>query len=203
MNNLVEKNFKEARNQSQSRSFMKCTNLTFKTFFISDPITFNRSLAIGTMCQEFCTRSPSPNIFYCFIVGVVIKNIAHIHTIAIHILAGLGKLLLCAAKLIYAIPAYLWGSRPNYQKTVKEALVHLGFSSFNLVDILISFRNIPNNYPQNLVKNVETIFARFLYGNDPLLLALLRPGDKSVAACRAIAGNCTNAAFCKALDLKN
>lgn len=182
---------------------MKLTDLAFKTFSIPDPITFNRSLAIGNMCQKLCTRTPPPNIFYRLVVGVVIKNIAHIYTIAINILAGLGKLLFCTAKLIYAIPAGLWSSTPKYQKTGKEALVHLGFSGFNLVDILISFRNIPNSYPQNIVKDVESIFARFLYGNNPLFLALLRHGDKSVAACQAIADNYTNAAFCKALDLKN
>lgn len=129
------------------------------SFLTSDPISFNQSL--GNRCQTFCSKDPSPNILSRFIVGVIIKDITRIYDIALHIIVGLAKLTVCATKLIYSIPARLWGSIPNY-KIGKEGLSHLGFSTFYLADIFISSTNIIGNYPKDLIERVESFFSRFL-----------------------------------------
>lgn len=129
------------------------------SFLISDPISFNQSL--GNRCQIFCSRTPLPNILSRLVVGVIIKDITRISDIAIHIVVGLAKITICAIKLIYSIPARLWGSIPNY-KIGKEGLAHLGFSGFYLADMFISLTNIVNRYPKDLIERVEKFFSRFL-----------------------------------------
>lgn len=129
------------------------------SFLTSDPISFNQSL--GNRCQTFCSKNPSPNILSRFVIGVIIKDITRISDIALHIIVGLAKLTICATKLIYSIPARLWGSTPNYE-TGKEGLAHLGFSTFYLADLFISPANIINRYPKDLIERVESFFSRFL-----------------------------------------
>lgn len=129
------------------------------SFLISDPISFNQSL--GNRCQTFCSKNPSPNILSRFVIGVIIKDITRISDIALHIIVGLAKLTICATKLIYSIPARLWGSTPNYE-IGKEGLAHLGFSGFYLADMFISLTNIIDNYPKDLIERVESFFSRFL-----------------------------------------
>jgi hypothetical protein len=129
-------------------------------FSLPDPIIFNQNLR--NPCQNFCSKSSPPNIFSRLIVGVVVKDIALIPIIASHILAGIGKLALCTTKITYSISARLWGRIPNYQKTGKEGLVHLGFSRFHFADMFISIMNIINQYPQDLAKKVDEFFAGFL-----------------------------------------
>lgn len=129
-------------------------------FSLPDPIIFNQNLR--TPCQNFCSNDSSSNILSRLIVGIVIKDVALIPVIAFHVLAGMGKLAICTTKITYSIPARLWGSTPNYQKTGKEGLVHLGFSGFHFADMFISITNIINRYPQGLAKKVEDFFAGFL-----------------------------------------
>lgn len=155
---------------------MRVTSACSLGFFISDPITCNRFVTIQDKCQSFCSNNASPNLFSRLIVGVVIKGITRVCAIAFNVFAGLGKLALCAIKLAYSVPAKLWNSFPNYQKTGKEGLVFLGFSGFYLVDIFISFKNISHTYPEDILEKVECVFAGFLYGKDPLFLALLASG---------------------------
>ncbi|HEV3269963.1 MAG TPA: hypothetical protein VGZ69_04860 [Candidatus Rhabdochlamydia sp.] len=129
------------------------------SFLISDPISFNQSL--GNRCQVFCSKNPSPNILSRLIVGVIIKDITRISDIALHIIVGLAKLNICAIKLIYSIPARLWGCIPSYE-IGKEGLAHLGFSGFYFADIFISLTNTINRYPKDLIEKVESCFSRFL-----------------------------------------
>ncbi|MGB7129054.1 MAG: hypothetical protein WBD50_08220 [Candidatus Rhabdochlamydia sp.] len=129
------------------------------SFLISDPISFNQSL--GNRCQIFCSRTPLPNILSRLIVGIIIKDITRISDIAINIIVGLAKIIICATRLIYSIPARLWGSIPNYG-IGKEGLAHLGFSGFYLADMFISLTNLINRYPKDLIERVENFFSRFL-----------------------------------------
>ena len=129
------------------------------SFLISDPISFNQSL--GNRCQTFCSKNPSANILSRFVIGVIIKDITRISDMALHIIVGLAKLTIWATKLIYSIPARLWGSIPNYE-IGKEGLAHLGFSTFYLADIFISPANIINRYPKDLIERVESFFSRVL-----------------------------------------
>ncbi|MGL4540069.1 MAG: hypothetical protein ACRCU0_03740 [Candidatus Rhabdochlamydia sp.] len=128
---------------------------SLNTFFLSETIDFEKSL--GNQCQNFCLKHPT--LFSYCIVGVVVKDIARIYDIALHILVGFGKLTISAIKLIYSIPAKLWSSTPNHQKIGKEGLMHLGFSVFCLVDMGISITNVINRYPQDLTKKAEILFA--------------------------------------------
>ena len=129
------------------------------SFLVSDPISFNQSL--GNRCQVFCSKDPSPNILSRLIVGSIIKDITRISDIAINIIAGLAKITICATKLIYSIPARLWGCIPSYE-IGKEGLAHLGFSGFYLADMFISLTNVINRYPKDLIERVENFFSRFL-----------------------------------------
>jgi len=129
------------------------------SFLISDPISFNQSL--GNRCQAFCSKDPSPNILSRLVVGVIIKDITRISDIAIHIIVGLAKITICATRLIYSIPARLWGSIPNYE-IGKEGFAHLGFSGFYFADIFISLTNMINRYPKDLIERVENFFSKSL-----------------------------------------
>lgn len=129
--------------------FMSVTNL----------IDFDWNL--GKESQNFCSKSPSPNILSRLVVGVVIKDVARIYDIAIHIIIGLGKLAICTTKIPYSIPARLCGSTPNYN-IVKEGFAHLGFSGYYFADMFISLTNIINRYPKDKMEKVETFFSKFL-----------------------------------------
>ena len=129
------------------------------SFLVSDPISFNQSL--GNRCQVFCSKDPSPNILSRLIVGSIIKDITRISDIAINIIAGLAKITICATKLIYSIPARLWGCIPSYE-IGKEGLAHLGFSGFYLADMFISLTNVINRYPKDLIERVENFFSKSL-----------------------------------------
>jgi hypothetical protein len=94
-------------------------------------------------------------------MGVVIKDVARIYDIAIHIIIGLGKIAICTTKILYSIPARLCGSTPNYD-IGKEGFAHLGFSGFYLADMFISLTNIINRYPQDKMEKVENLFSKFL-----------------------------------------
>lgn len=135
------------------------------SFLVLDPISFNQSL--GNRCQIFCSKAPSPNILSRFVIGVIIKDVTRISDIALHIIVGLAKLTFCAIKLIYSIPARLWGSIPNYE-IGKEGLAHLGFSTFYLADIFISLTNVINRYPKDLIEKVESFFYSFLSKVNPV-----------------------------------
>lgn len=99
---------------------------------------------LGNPCQSFCSKSSSLNIFSRLIVGIAIKAVT---VIAVHMLAGMEKLVFCTTKITYSIPAKSWSSIPNHQKIGKEELVHLGFSGFHSADRFICIANIKNKYP--------------------------------------------------------
>lgn len=126
---------------------------------ISDLMDFDRNL--GKQSQNFCSKSSSPNILARLVVGVVIKDVARIYDVAIHIIIGLGKLAICTTKIPYSIPARLYGFTPNYD-IGKEGFAHLGFSGFYLADIFISLTNMINRYPKDKMEKVENFFSKFL-----------------------------------------
>jgi hypothetical protein len=126
---------------------------------IASLIDFDQNF--GKELQNFCSKSPSPNILSRLVVGVVIKDVARIYDIAIHIIIGLGKLAICTIKISYSIPARLCGFTPNYD-IGKEGFAHLGFSGFYLADMFISLTNIINRYPKDKMEKVESFFSRFL-----------------------------------------
>lgn len=126
---------------------------------VSNLVDSNRNL--GNQFQNFCSKNASPNILSRLVVGVVIKSVARIYDIAIHIIIGLGKIALCTIKIPYSIPARLCGSTPNYD-IGKEGFAHLGFSGFYLADIFISLTNTINKYPKDQMKKVEGFFSKFL-----------------------------------------
>ena len=119
-------------------------------------------LNLGNRCQLSCSTTPSPNIFFRFAIGFVIKDTVRVYEIAMHVIIGLGKLMISTIKATYSIPAKLWSSTANYQKIGKEGFVHLGLSGFYCIDIFISLRNITNNYPQALVKKIERCFSKYI-----------------------------------------
>ena len=126
---------------------------------ISNLIDFDQNL--GKESQNFCSKSPSPNILSRLVVGVVIKDVARIYDIAIHIIIGLGKLALCTTKIPYSIPARLCGSTLNYD-IGKEGFAHLGFSGYYFADMFISLTNMINGYPKDKMEKVEDFFSKFL-----------------------------------------
>ncbi|WP_215216484.1 hypothetical protein [Candidatus Rhabdochlamydia sp. W815] len=94
-------------------------------------------------------------------MGIVIKDIARIYDIAIHIIIGLGKLALCATKIPYSIPARWFGSTPNYD-IGKEGFVHLVFAGHYFADMFISLTNIINRYPKDKMEKIENLLSKRL-----------------------------------------
>ncbi|VHO04188.1 hypothetical protein [Candidatus Rhabdochlamydia sp. T3358] len=126
---------------------------------ISNLIDFDRNL--GKQSQNFCSKSPSPNILSRLVVGVIVKDVTRIYDVASHIIAGLAKLTICTTKLPYFILARLCGSAPSYD-IGKEGFAHLGFSGFYLADMFISVTNIINRYPKDEMEKIENLFSKFL-----------------------------------------
>ena len=126
---------------------------------VSNLVDSNRNL--GNQSQSFCSKSSPPNILSRLVVGVVIKDVARIYDIAIHIIIGLGKIAICTTKIPYSIPARLCGSTLNYD-IGKEGFAHLGFSGFYLADMFISLTNMINKYPKDQMEKVEDFFSKFL-----------------------------------------
>jgi hypothetical protein len=126
---------------------------------ISNLVDSNRNL--GNQSQNFCSKSSPPNILSRLVVGIVIKDVARIYDIAIHIIIGLGKIAICTTKIPYSIPARLCGSTPNYA-IGKEGFAHLGFSGYYFADMFISLTNTINKYPKDKMEKVENLFSEFL-----------------------------------------
>ncbi|PWU13346.1 MAG: hypothetical protein C5B45_06260 [Chlamydiae bacterium] len=125
---------------------------------ISNLIDFDQNL--GRHSQNFCSKNCSPNILSRLVVGVVIKDVARIYDIAIHIIIGLGKLAICTIKTPYSIPVRLCGST-SYD-IGREGLAHLGLSGCYFVDMFISLTNIINRYPKENMEKAENFFSKFL-----------------------------------------
>lgn len=152
-----------------------------------DFVTFNplscSFLNLGNKCQISCSKTDST--ISRFVIGFAIKDIARIYDIALHIIAGLGKSMLCIAMAAYSTLAKLENSTANYQKIRKEVFVHFSLSGFYILDIFISYRNITNNYPQDVTEKIETFFSEYL--KEPC--ATKQPVQKKLKATTELSRN--------------
>lgn len=125
---------------------------------VSNLIDFNRNLS--KQSQNFCSKSNPSNLLSRLVIGVIIKDITLIYPIAIHIIIGLGKIAICTTKIVYSIPARLWGATPSYD-IGKEGFAHLSFSGYYFADIFISLTNIIHAYPKDKMEKIENCFSHF------------------------------------------
>lgn len=127
--------------------------------FFDSPIECNKYFAITNDYQKYCYNS---NLLTRCAIGVVAKEAMLVHDIFFNLIAGSIKLLTGGIKGLCAIPAGAFNTEIGHQRSVKESVVHFGFSAFYTADMILSFANINNSYPKDLFKKIEGIFAKFL-----------------------------------------
>lgn len=119
-----------------------------------NPLSFQEYTSLGNDYQKVLSNNQSSNLILR--TGWVFGKIAgRIQDIALNVLFGIAKLTLSTAIAIYSIPAAAFDYVPNYHILAKQASRHIALALFYIADIPLSFANIVNKYPQNLVKSIQ------------------------------------------------
>lgn len=127
--------------------------------FNSDPFEFDTYFSITPDYQKYCLDA---NFFTRFAIGVVGKELVLINDVALHLLRGACKLATGGIKSVSTIVAVVFSQELDYQTSIKEGVVHLGFVCLYAVDFFASITNVGNRYPQYLVDKIRNVFADFL-----------------------------------------
>lgn len=128
-------------------------------FFNSNSLEFDTYFSITPDYQKYCVDS---NLLTRFTIGIIGKEATLTHDIAIHLLRGAFKLATGSLKGVCTIGTVVIGQELNYQKPIKEGVIHLGFAFLYTADSFASMANFANRYPQYLIDKIKKSFAYFL-----------------------------------------